>query len=208
MRSPLRNLDGLAPVPGLLAAVAVLVGSTAFDSFQESIAWARFTQGVPMDRMLLDTLSLTLFCVVVGALFAAATMAVPPLADLDRRRLPALFAHSLVPIFAGYFTAHYLSYFVEVGQQTVARLSDPMVNGSDLLGTADLQPSYWLSLHPSTLALVKVGAIVGGHVLAVIAAHDRAMKLLPRRHQLTGQLPLLVVMVAFTIGGIYLLLTV
>jgi hypothetical protein len=208
VRRPLRNLDGLAPAPGLLAAVSVLVGGTAFDSFQESIAWARFTQGLPLDRMLVDTVSLILFCVDVGTVFDVATMAVPPLAALDRRRLPGLFAHSLVPIFVGYFTAHYLSYFVEVGQQTVARLSDPMVNGSNLLGTADLQPSYWLSLHPTTLALVKVGAIVGGHVLAVIAAHDRAMKLLPRRHQLTGQLPLLVVMVAYTVGGIYLLLTV
>ena len=38
-----------------------------------------------------------------------------------------------------------------------------------------------------------------------MAAHDRAIKLLPRRHQLTGQLPLLVAMVAFTVGGLYLL---
>ena len=51
-------------------------------------------------------------------------------------------------------------------------------------------------------------AIVGGHVLGVVAAHDRAMRLLPRRHQLTGQLPLLAVMVAYTVGGLYLLLTV
>jgi hypothetical protein len=113
-----------------------------------------------------------------------------------------------VPIVVGYLVAHYLSYFVEVGQQTVVRLSDPMVDGSNLLGTADLQPSYWLSLHPTLLALLKVGAIVGGHVLGVIAAHDRAVKLLPPRHQATGQLPLLVVMVAFTVGGLYLLLTV
>ena len=47
--------------------------------------------------------------------------------------------------------------------------------------------------------------MIVGHVLAVIAAHDRAVKLLPKRHQLTGQLPLLVVMVGFTIGGLYLL---
>jgi hypothetical protein len=208
VRSPLRNLDGLRPTPGVLAAASVLVGSTAFDSFHESIAWARFTQHLQIDRMLLDTISLTGFCAAVGLLFALATVAVPPLAGFDRRELPGLFAHSLVPIVVGYFTAHYLSYFVEVGQQTVVHLSDPLVDGADILGTANLQPSYWLSLHPTLLALLKVGAIVGGHVLAVVAAHDRAMKLLPRRHQLTGQLPLLVVMVAYTVGGLYLLLTV
>ena len=44
-----------------------------------------------------------------------------------------------------------------------------------------------------------------GHVLAAMAAHDRAIKILPPRHQLTGQLPLLFAMIAFTAGGLYLL---
>ena len=65
--------------------------------------------------------------------------------------------------------------------------------------------NYWLSYHPTLLANIKVGAVVLGHVLGVVAAHDRAIRLLPRRHQLTGQLPLLVAMVAFTAGGLYLL---
>jgi hypothetical protein len=42
-------------------------------------------------------------------------------------------------------------------------------------------------------------------VAAAVAAHDRAIALLPRRHQVTGQLPLLVVMVGYTAGGLYLL---
>jgi hypothetical protein len=104
--------------------------------------------------------------------------------------------------------AHYLSYFVEMGQQTVIYLSDPMVEGANLLGTADLQVNYWLSLHPTFLATTKVVAIVAGHVLGVIASHDRAMRLLPLRHRLTGQLPMLMVMVFYTVSGLYLLLTV
>ena len=55
------------------------------------------------------------------------------------------------------------------------------------------------------MASIKVFAVVSGHVLGVIAAHDRALKLLPRRHQLTGQLGLLFVMVLYTAGGLYLL---
>jgi hypothetical protein len=207
-RSPLRNLDGVPPLPGLLAVVAVLVGSTMFDSFQDSLAWVRLSQDLPGDGVAVDTLALVAFCVVVGGLFAAATMATPPPAGVPRRAMPALFAHSVVPIVVGYIVAHYLSYFVEVGQQTIVYLSDPMVEGANLLGTADLQVSYWLTLHPTFLAVTKVGAIVAGHVLGVVAAHDRAMKLLPRRDQLTGQLPLLLVMVGYTIGGLYLLLTV
>ena len=207
-RSPMRNLDAVRPVPGLVAAVSVLLGSTAFDSFQDSLAWVRFTSEHDFPDVPLNTAALVLFCVAVALLFAAATTAAPPETGVGRAGLPALFAHSLVPIVVGYMVAHYLNYFVEVGQQTLIHLSDPMSDGSDLLGTADLQVNYWLTLHPGFLATSKVVAIVAGHVLGVVAAHDRAMKLLPVRHQLTGQLPLLVVMVGFTLGGLYLLLTV
>ncbi len=47
--------------------------------------------------------------------------------------------------------------------------------------------------------------MVLGHVVGVVAAHDRAIHLLPKRHQLTGQLSLLVAMICFTAGGLYLL---
>ncbi|MCW2866750.1 MAG: hypothetical protein JWR20_938, partial [Marmoricola sp.] len=123
-----------------------------------------------------------------------------------RGRLPLLLAHSVVPIIVGYITAHYLSYFVEQGQRTLMQLSDPLVRGDDVLGTADWSISYWLSFHPTLLAVVKVLAVVLGHVVGVVAAHDRALALLPRRHQVTGQLGLLVVMVAYTASGLYLLM--
>ena len=92
-------------------------------------------------------------------------------------------------------TAHYLSYFVEQGQATLIQLSDPMVSGDNLLGTANWSVNYWLSFHPSFLAVAKVLAVVTGHIAGVIAAHDRAIELLPTRHQVTGQLGMLVVMV-------------
>ena len=110
-----------------------------------------------------------------------------------------------MPIVLGYFVAHYLTYFVEVSQRTLQYLSDPLSDGSNLLGTADLQVNYWFSNHQTLVANIKVIAVVTGHVLGAIAAHDRAVKLLPRRHQLTGQLPLLCSMIAFTAGGLYLL---
>ena len=44
-----------------------------------------------------------------------------------------------------------------------------------------------------------------GHVLGVVAAHDRAVRVLPKKHQVTGQLPMLFAMIAFTVGGLYLL---
>ena len=138
--------------------------------------------------------------------FAAATMATGVQEGFGRRTLPDRFAHSVVPIIVGYIVAHYLSYFVEVGQQTLVQLS---ATRWATAGTCSAPPTgrcrYWLSTHPTFLAILKVLAVVTGHVLGVIAAHDRAVKLLPKRHQLTGQLPLLFVMVFYTVTGLYLL---
>ena len=205
IRSPLANLDSTPALPGLVGVVAVLFGSTAFDSFKDSTDWVQFVQGSTTSAYLLNNLALLAFCVGVGAIFAAGTMLTGLGDDLQRKQLPDLFAHSVVPIVVGYVIAHYLSYLVEVGQLTLIQLSDPFSNGSNLLGTGNLDVNYWLSYHPTLLANIKVLAVVAGHVLGVIAAHDRAIRILPPRHQLTGQLPLLAAMIAFTVGGLYLL---
>ncbi|WP_193604477.1 hypothetical protein [Nocardioides dongkuii] len=212
--SPLANLASVVPRPGLVGVTAVLFGSTAFDSFRDSGTWLRFLQGNDLIRensmfgvetaaTIANNLALLTFCVGVGVIFAAATMATGGVEN--RRTLPDRFAHSIVPIVVGYIVAHYLTYFVEQGQQTLILASDPFGDGSNYLGTADLQINYWLSYHPTLLANTKVLAVVIGHVLGVIAAHDRAIALLPRRHQLTRQLPLLFAMVGFTAGGLFLL---
>lgn len=208
VRSPLQNLDGVPTEPGLVAITAVLLGSTAFDSFKESLTWLRMLLTVGWSTHLLDTMALLGFCLAVGLTFSAATAAASPERAGGRRRLPTWFAHSLVPIIVGYIFAHYLSLLVETGQQGLIELSDPMGTGANLLGTADWQVNYWLSNNQTLLAYTKVVAIIGGHVLGVVAAHDRAMKVLPERHRGTAQLPLLVVMVGYTVGGLYLLLTV
>lgn len=205
VRNPLANLDLTPARPGLLAVAAVLLGSTAFDSFRESGFWLRRVQSWDADPTLLNLLALLTLCAGVGVLFALATMATG-IHDHHRRwQLPALFAHSLVPIVVGYIVAHYLSYLVEVGQLTLIQLSDPFSTGADYLGTGDRAVNYWLSYHPTFLAVTKVAGVVVGHVVAVVSAHDRAVRLLPKAHQLTGQLALLVVMVGFTIGGLFLL---
>jgi hypothetical protein len=205
VRSPLANLDAIAVRPGLVAVVAVLFGSTAFDSFKDSTRWISFVQDTDVSTYLLDNLALVTFCVGVGLVFALGSVLTGLGDDLRRAELPNVLAHSVVPIIVGYIVAHYLRYLLEVGQLTLIQASDPFSDGSNYLGTADLAPFTWFRYHPTVLANIKVTAVVLGHVLGVIAAHDRAIKILPPRHQLTGQLPLLFAMVAFTVGGLYLL---
>lgn len=206
LRNPLENLDALRPEPGLVAVVAVLFGSTGFDSFGESPFWTSYAQSLPLDAVLLDTAALLGFVLAVGVTFGLATMAVGGLGHIERRLLPRTFAHSVVPIIVGYFVAHYLTLLFETGQQTLAQMSDPLGTGADLLGTADMGVSFFLTLHPTGLAVTKVVAVVVGHLLGAVSAHDRAVRVLPRGRELVGQLPLLLVMVLYTSTGLYLLL--
>jgi hypothetical protein len=211
VRSPLANLDTVEARPGLVGVAAVLFGSTAFDSFKDSSIWIRFIQGNETisgsaDLVhLANNLALLAFCLGVGLIFAAGTMLTSVGPGTRRRSLPDRFGHSIVPIIIGYIVAHYLTYLVEYGQQTLIQASDPFSNGSNWFGTADLKTSYWFTYHPTLLASVKVLAVITGHVVGVVAAHERAVRLLPKRHQLTGQVPLLFAMIAFTVGGLLLL---
>jgi hypothetical protein len=205
LRSPLANLDSTPAVPGLIGVIAVLFGSTAFDAFRDSTRWLTFIQGSGYSTYLQNSLGLLAFCLAVGLIFWLACVATGTGPDQPRRGLPDRLAFSVIPIIVGYIVAHYLSYVVEVGTQTLIQASDPLSDGSNIFGTGALKVPYWLSYHPTFLADSKVVAVVAGHVVGVIAAHERAIELLPRRHQLTGQLPLLAAMIAFTVGGLYLL---
>jgi hypothetical protein len=205
VRGPRASLGAVPVRPGLVAVVAVLFGSTAFDSFRDSSRWVTFVQDASVPALLLNNLALLGFCVGVGLVFALGCVLTGVGRDQRRTTLPNQFAHSVVPIIVGYIAAHYLTYLVETGQDTLIKASDPLGTGADLLGTGDWSINYWLSYHPTLLASIKVLAVVLGHVVGVIAAHDRAVRILPPRHQLTGQLPLLVAMVVFTVGGLYLL---
>jgi len=211
VRSPLANLDTVPVRPGLVGVVSVLFGSTAFDSFKDSSTWIKFVQtnefvvSHEVSITLLNNLALLAFCVGVGGILAAGTMLTGVGPELRRRDLPNQFAHSVVPIVVGYVFAHYLTYLLEIGQDTLIRASDPLSNGSNWFGTADWSVHYFFGSSPTVLAAIKVLAVVVGHVLGVISAHDRAIRLLPKQHQLVGQLPLLVAMIAFTVGGLTLL---
>jgi len=205
LRSPLANLDATVARPGLVAVVSVLLGSTAYDSFREAAFWVRWVQTSDVSPTLVANLAMLGTILLVAGLFTAACMLTPVGGGTDRRALPAAFAHAVVPIIAGYMVAHYATYWFERGQVTLAQVSDPFSDGADWFGTAGLGVDYWLSEHPEFLATLKVVAVVLGHVVGVVASHERAVGLLPRRHQLTGQLSLLVVMVVFTAGGLSLL---
>lgn len=201
LHDPLRSLPALPVLPGLVPVLAVLLGSTAFDSFSGSEAWQSRAPGA-----WLTTVVLIGFCVAVGAVFSMAAMATGGVPARQRRALPGQLAHALVPILVGYVFAHYLTYVVERGQSVLVAMLDPFGRGWATLG--DPATRYVLSVHSSTLAGLTVGFVVVGHVLAVLAAHDRALVVLPRAQARTGQLAMALAMVGYTFGGLYLLFSV
>ncbi len=204
LRDPLSGVAGTPVAPGLFAVVGTLLGSTAYDSFSNSPWWVVHVQESSLDPRLLGTFGLVGSVVVVTGLFVVAASLSGRSAGLPPGRAVGEFAHTLVPIVVGYLIAHYWSLLVLIGQQTVIQLSDPLGNGSDWLGTGGRAIDPALA-DPSFVALLQVGGVVLGHVLGVVLAHDRAVQLLPRRHAIVGQLPMLLLMVAYTVGGLSLL---
>jgi hypothetical protein len=204
VRNPLDGVAGIAKAPGLFAIVGVLLGSTVFDSLSAHLAWIDFVSTGPLPPRVASTLGLVVTVAVVTAAFTGASALTG--VGAGRRPLDTAgeFAYTIVPIVAGYFIAHYWSLLVIVGQQAVIQLSDPLGTGANWLGTGGRAADPLLA-GATTTAVIQVSAVVVGHVVGVVLAHDRAIALLPRRHALMGQIPLLVLMVAYTMTGLVLL---
>ena len=206
LRSPLDGLDGVRVERGLTAVVLVLIGSTGFDGLSRTQYWQ---EGPGRDAYLSavpGTIGLLAMIAIAALLFAGATMLGGAIIGQEPRRQPGLFAHSLIPIAAGYAVAHYFSLLLLDGQATWILASNPFgQDGVDLLGTYSNAIDY-TAISPRAIANVQVAAIVLGHVLGVVLAHDRAVRVGPRKAT-SGQLPLVLVMVAFTVGGLSLLLS-
>jgi hypothetical protein len=208
LRNPLGGLATLPQEPGIGGLLCLLLGSTAFDGISRSSAWTNRTgQLGHAGHLVVYTLGLMMSVAVVSGLFLLAarstgTSNIRPGA-VGRAGLPGAFVHSLVPIAIGYAVAHYFSFALFQGQEGFLLASDPFGRGWNLFGTDGTGIDYAF-LGTGPIAAVQIGAIVLGHVLGVVAAHDRAAYLFRRRQLRRAQYPLLAAMVAFTAGGIAL----
>lgn len=121
------------------------------------------------------------------------------------RELALAFAFSLLPIALVYNVTHYYTLILTQGVKIVSLLSDPFGRGWNLFGTAGL---FRAPILPDlgTVWHTQVGLILFGHVVSVWIAHLEALRLFPeRRRALLSQLPMLVLMVAFTTAGLWIL---
>jgi hypothetical protein len=115
------------------------------------------------------------------------------------------FVLSLVPIAIAYHLSHYLTYLLIAGQYAIPLASDPFGFGWDLFGTAGYRIDVGIIGAKATW-YVAVTSIVVAHVLAVFIAHVMALRVFASRRQaLISQAPMLVLMVAYTMVGLWIL---
>ena len=76
-----------------------------------------------------------------------------------------------------------MTLFILEGQRTLIYLSDPLSNGANVFGTGLLAVNTGITNHSGTIAVIQVLAVVCGHLMGVISAHDRAVALFPRGGQ-------------------------
>lgn len=198
LRSPLDGLKTIHPAPGLVAVVVTLVGSTAYDGLSRTSFWNTVIPSGPSAA----TAGLICSILLIATVYLMGTwqVAIPGQRDAPT---PTTFAYTIVPIAAGYVIAHYFSLLVFDGQQTLILASDPLNRGTDLFGTAHHIVNYTL-VGTTAIALVQILAIVIGHLLATISAHDQAVQMFAADIATRTQYPLLAIMVALTMGAVSL----
>jgi hypothetical protein len=203
--NPLAGLNAWHAPPGATAVVAALLGSTAFDSFANTSWWIGVVQSSNVPTVMWGTGGLLAMIIIVFVSFSIATAWMGRYGDRPAVAYPRLMVGSLLPIVLGYVVAHYATLLIVEGQRTAINFSDPLGRGWNVFGSAEMGVNSAIFNYPTVVALVQLGAIVGGHVLGIVCAHEKAVTLLPSDRALRGQWPLLLVMVGYTCAGLVLL---
>src|SRR5215216_1274429 len=203
--NPLAGLNAWHAPPGATAVVAALLGSTAFDSFANTSWWIGVVQSSRVPTVLWDTGGLLAMIIIVFVSFSLAAAWMGRYGSRPAAAYPRLMVGSLLPIVLGYVVAHYATLLIVEGQRTAINFSDPLGRGWNVFGSAEMGVNSGIFNHPTAIAMTQLCAIVGGHVLGIVCAHEKSVALLPPDRAIRGQLPLVLVMIGYTCAGLLLL---
>jgi hypothetical protein len=149
--------------------------------------------------VLAPLLYFAVYMLVMAATRAVARTAIP------LRELALQFAFSIIPIAFVYNVTHYYTLILTQLPLLPYIASDPFGFGWNLFGIA---PDF-AGPAPLDMAIIwhtEVALILAGHVASVCLAHVIALRLFPSRRQaLISQLPMLLLMMAYTILGLWVL---
>jgi hypothetical protein len=213
LRNPLRGLAAITPAAGLVAVLAVWWGSTVFDGVSGTTTWINWSSSAHGGPALATAVLLAL-CGLVGASYRLATgsMARP-------------LVTTLVPIAVGYSIAHYASLLLTQGPRGIGLLVGATVSAprpSPLL-IAAIQVTAILvghvagvvAAHDRVLALASGSApsaptpaasTSAASTSAASARTPAAPTAAPTAgRRLADQVPLVLIMIVYTMVGLYLL---
>ena len=189
--------------------IVLALAAVSFDGLSETSAWGAvmnpfFPALTPIVGPLATVLVLQtagLLVLWVGFLGAFSAAAFLTRAMHDRAIEPepmgataGAYAATLLPIAGGYLVAHYLTLLVQGVVWLPSLLADPIA------GVAP--PLDWMPI--SVVWYLSVGAIVVGHIAAVVLAHRLALRDAPRRPILAG-LPLVILMIGYTVFSLWII---
>jgi hypothetical protein len=218
-RAPGVGAIGLDPVPGTALLLLSAIGVTAFDGgsngrlfnsvaphLQDFFGSLGLSKGTALE--LVFCVGLAFMILFVSAIYWGAIRGMKLRGlrrPMSRLELGRALLHTLVPIAAAYIVAHYFSLLAYNGQDVWRLASDPLGDGSDLFGGAASGIDYSV-VSATAIWYIQVGALVTGHVLALVLGHDRALALYADPKEATrSQIVMLVLMVCFTCLGLWLL---
>jgi hypothetical protein len=217
LRPPAVGATSLVAVSGTSALLLVGIGSTAFDGaragplfngpvgdLQDAFKGIGASIGTSLELALVVCLLVSVAA--VTAIWAIVVLGMPRRSlRLSHVALGRRFVHTLIPIAAAYLVAHYFSALAYDGQALWALASDPLGDGSNLFGAAGNGIDYSV-ISATGIWYVQTGALVIGHVAGLVLAHDRALTVYGNpRAAIASQIVMLVVMVMFTVLGLWLL---
>src|SRR5262249_33631892 len=196
--------------PAFTCFVLLLLATVTFDGILETPSWAAvaaWSGSHGIDSVLFATVGLVGLPLVFLGVYLGMIALTSRLVRTSRSvgELAGWFVTSFVPIAIAYDIAHNLSFLALGAQYLIPILSDPLGIGWNLFGTK-LYLIDTAVVTASVMWYVAIIAIVGGHVVAVYLAHAQALQLFPdRTAALRSQLPLIALMIAYTMTSLWIL---
>ncbi len=191
-------------LPGGAAMIVLLLSIVLFDGFAETTTFTDLAQAIhrhwtSLPDTGLRTLMMAGFIVPLAVIFACVAAAVGSRGGGFHDAV-SRYAPTLMPIVAVYFAAHYLLYLMSYGQLTWKVIVDPLERD----WVPDL--GIWTGYPAGMAWTFQVTVIVLGHVCAIFAAHRIALGIVSRRRAAVWvQAPLIVLMIAYTVLGLWIL---
>ncbi|WP_288108653.1 hypothetical protein [Limnobacter sp.] len=115
------------------------------------------------------------------------------------------YARCLMPIVLAYSFSHYFTLLLTQGVQIIHLFSDPLGRGWNLIGTRNLWRAPIL-LDVRLTWNIQIAALLAGHVFSAWLTHEKAFAIYQNRRLANiSQIPLLVLMIALTVLGLWIL---